>query len=80
MVTSKPLISALSCQLTLLKQGTANIYHSILAYLASAGVKLLEAYATDLYLTSESFWMGTGHSLSLDAPTCNITGLEGLKY
>ena len=59
---------------------TANIYHSILAYPVSPEVRFFDAYAASLSLPSESFWMSTAPSPLLDASTCGITCLEGLKY
>ena len=46
---------------------TANISHSMLAYLVSSGANLMDMYASGLFLPSESFWMGTALCSLLNA-------------
>ena len=59
---------------------TTKMSCSILAYLVSAGVKLLDVNATGLLLPWLSFCMRTAPSPTFDASTCSVTGLVMSKY
>ena len=59
---------------------TATTSCSILAYLVSTGVKLLDANATGLFLPWLSFCISTALSPTFDASTCSVIGLVVSKF
>ena len=74
-------LSAIKVDMKLLQpKTTANISCSILAYLVSAGVRLLDANATGLLLTWLFFCMSTAPSPTFDAFSCSATGMVVQKY